>query len=108
GFRLGYALSPQGRGLAINVQLAANLAVALPLAGQQDNASAPRQLLGRVARPRQRLQSSTDCIVDDHSQPCHGLSEHKARKMSSPKCGGTLAARPTGVPDLLTSWQLYF
>src|ERR1039457_7174844 len=91
GFRFGPAPPPQGRGLAINVQLPADLAVAMPLTGQQDNPSPLRQLLGGVSSPRQRLQSSTHCVVDEYCQ-CHGLSEHTSRKMSSFDCGFTLAA----------------
>src|ERR1017187_4583918 len=89
GFRFGHAPPPQGRGLAINVQLPADLAVAMPLTGQQDNPSPLRQLLGGVSSPRQRLQSSTHCVVDEYCQ-CHGLSEHTSRKMSSFDCGFTL------------------
>src|ERR1019366_5975549 len=99
GFRFGHAPPPQGRGLAINVQLPADLAVAMPLTGQQDNPSPLRQLLGGVSSPRQRLQSSTHCVVDEYCQ-CHGLSEHTSRKMSSFDCGFTLARRThTARPD---------
>src|ERR1039457_2339392 len=99
GFRFGHAPPPQGRGLAINVQLPADLAVAMPLTGQQDNPSPLRQLLGGVSSPRQRLQSSTHCVVDEYCQ-CHGLSEHTSRKMSSFDCGFTLAPAPPHSYDI--------
>src|ERR1017187_2747891 len=110
GFRFGHAPPPQGRGLAINVQLPADLAVAMPLTGQQDNPSPLRQLLGGVSSPRQRLQSSTHCVVDEYCQ-CHGLSEHTSRKMSSFDCGftlvlaGSVTALAADANDRLSCWR---